>query len=395
MALVFVHGIGNRNAEDFKAATLLRDGHFERYLLPVISSDPHTVPIYSPPWGGHGAQLRWNHACLPGSAAESLGVADGDLLDLAVAAAAPGVAPTGVVTAIARSSMRDAVDLLFTAVDLRDREPEDVSELVELAAQLDSYCQTQELLSPLGTEEERYPWLVNTHDDIDFLDLLLRKASAPQKPGAYESLGGKGTLRRAREILTDAADGLHSALVGAPATATASGARRLFGEPLSLLLGDVFVYLENPKPIVDVVAQALEDALDAAPSGEPLVVVAHSMGGNIVYDILSRFRRKLHVQVLITVGSQVGLFAELGLFQYTRSTGLPKPNRHKIPKLKNVDHWINVVDRSDILGYRVGPIFDGAVDYDYPTNKPWAHSAYFRQPNFHARLAMRVKEVIE
>jgi hypothetical protein len=112
------------------------------------------------------------------------------------------------------------------------------------------------------------------------------------------------------------------------------------------------------------------------------------MGGNIMYDLLTHFAPDLPVDLLVTVGTQVGLFAELGLF-HDSATAAP-PDR--MPALSA--QWINVVDAADILSYRVGPIVTGAQDYRYPSDALWAHSAYFRQPNFHSRLARRVGEVL-
>ncbi|RBL82836.1 hypothetical protein DDE05_34685, partial [Streptomyces cavourensis] len=102
----------------------------------------------------------------------------------------------------------------------------------------------------------------------------------------------------------------------------------------------------------------IERAVAGNRAGLPLVVVAHSMGGNIVYDVLSHFRPDLTVDTLVTVGSQVGLFEELKLFGASR----PEINGEtggRVPLPPGLGRWINVVDHSDLLAYRVGPIFDG------------------------------------
>lgn len=391
MALVFVHGIGNRDEVEFKATTPVRDGHFRKHLLPVVYPDPVAVPIASPPWGRHGGRLHWNHASLKGGSPERLGGTDHELAALAAAVASPGVNATQLVTNVARSNVRDAVDLVFTAVDFRDRADSEINELVEIGLRIANYCRTQESIKPHGLESDRYPWLLQVSDDADFIDLLLRNSLPDVIREDQESLGIGSTFGRAgRKILEGAANGLQKALIRAPTTVTVSGIRSIFGENLSLLLGDVFAYLQNPDPIVDVVAGCIEDASKAAPPGQNLIIIAHSMGGNIVYDILSRFRSELHVDTLVTVGSQVGLFAEMGLFEYVRNSLMDR--MPKVPKLGNVDRWINVLDRSDILSYRCSPIFEGVTDYEYPTNRPWAHSAYFKQPNFHARLGARIAE---
>ena len=58
----------------------------------------------------------------------------------------------------------------------------------------------------------------------------------------------------------------------------------------ALFLGDVFAYIDKrgdqslPGLIVTRVIQTLESAINV---GSPLVVVAHSLGGEIMYDVLS------------------------------------------------------------------------------------------------------------
>ena len=42
----------------------------------------------------------------------------------------------------------------------------------------------------------------------------------------------------------------------------------------------------------------------------------------------------------------------------------------------------------------VAPIFRGAQDYVYPSGSIWAHTAYLRQPHFHARIASRAREAL-
>ena len=163
----------------------------------------------------------------------------------------------------------------------------------------------------------------------------------------------------------------------------------------ALFLGDVFFYLDrrgdrdHPGRIVNQVVQTLESAIDA---GAPLVVVAHSMGGGIVYDVLSYYRPDIHVEMLVTVGSQVGLFEELCLLQAGKQAGCPDgPTR--VPKLDNVEEWINVLDRNDLFSFATERIFEGAKDFDYSTGRGLfaAHSSYFTMPSFYRRLAERVR----
>jgi hypothetical protein len=168
------------------------------------------------------------------------------------------------------------------------------------------------------------------------------------------------------------------------------------GRRLSLTVGDILVYLNNQSgndrsgAIRDLVTVALKAAADDPGYS---IVVAHSMGGNIVYDILSSYHKEIEVDLLVTVGSQVGLFEELKLF-HASDGNIPSETNARVATPPNIRHWMNIVDRADVLSFAAEPIFDRTIDYDYPSAAAWAHGAYFKQPNFHARLARRATEIL-
>ncbi|WP_333735702.1 hypothetical protein [Streptomyces sp. IBSBF 2806] len=340
------------------------------------------LPISNPMWGDLGARLRWQHASLPIARQERLG-ADESLTDLAnlVGSAHEGRA----VLDVAHDDVRDAVDLLYTCVDPRDRSRQEIDDLADLAVALVDLCDRGKAAPP---------WLAAIGDDDALLDTFYRLARDPSPSEGTERLGAGDRIgRQAHRLLADGLSRYRRHTLGLPARTAAAALRRLTAKPLSLLIGDIMCYLdtrgtrEQPGDIVRLVSAALDDAHEDG----PLVVVAHSMGGNIVYDILSHFRPDIRVDALVTVGSQVGLFEELALFR-SSDTRLPNPQTPRVPKLPNIGTWINVVDPADILAYRTDAVFEGTVEYAYPSNEPWAHSAYFRQPHFHQRLAARLNE---
>ncbi|MEU7869988.1 hypothetical protein [Dactylosporangium sp. NPDC049140] len=386
MALVFVHGIGNRSGAAYDRKVAFRDALFRRFLLDRAFPELTGSPILNPVWGGLGARLAWDHASAPGiRPGERLGPDDPFVADV-MSVTDPGRTGQPLVR-VARDDLRDAIDLLYTMLDLRGRGADEITDLADLAADLVDWCDRQE-----GAEGPR---LGPVDDDRELLELLVR-AAAPQPAQAEgsETLGGRRRVREvARAALVAAVNRYRQQNVGPPVRYAAAALRRLAGRPISLLIGDVMVYLggrgtpAEPGPIVALVAAAL----DAGRRDGPLVVVAHSMGGNIAYDVLSHFRPDIQVDTLITVGSQVGLFEELKLFGGS-DPAVPDPRRPLVAPPANVTRWINVVDRGDVLAYRAAPIFGGAEDYDYPSDAPWAHGAYFQQPNFHARLAERARK---
>jgi pimeloyl-ACP methyl ester carboxylesterase len=229
------------------------------------------------------------------------------------------------------------------------------------------------------------------HDDLAFLDRLAAEV-APAGDSRTETLGG---LSRARDALAVGVDTIRRAATQALTVPPVQFFRRRLGFSVAHGFGDIVAYLadrgtpEQPGSIVSVVADAVARA---AEGGGPVVVVAHSMGGNIVYDLLSHYRPDLVVDALVTVGSQVGLFEELKLFAASR-LDIVGPSM-KVPVPQTIRSWINVVDHADPLSFRASPVFERAIDYVYPSGSVWAHSAYLRQPHFHARLAHRVVEAL-
>jgi hypothetical protein len=161
----------------------------------------------------------------------------------------------------------------------------------------------------------------------------------------------------------------------------------------------VFTYLNTrgdkdaPGEVACIVRDALREGVAKRTTEDSkLVVVAHSMGGNIVYDILTHFDPAITVDAFVTVGSQVALFKELKL--YVEDKGMPG-GAGLTTKPVNIGTWINVFDPLDVLGFAAEGVFAGVRDFAFATQaSPLdAHSTYFIRPNFHARLRARLAEV--
>jgi hypothetical protein len=167
----------------------------------------------------------------------------------------------------------------------------------------------------------------------------------------------------------------------------------------SLFLGDVFQYLDTRGdrdrvgPIVATVGSALRSARDQRSSDDPhLIVIGHSLGGVISYDILTYFDPNLEVDVLVTVGSQVALFEEMGLYKHP-----PLPanaSSERLARPINIKRWLNVMDLNDVFGFRAGGVFEGVTDFEYETGygAMQSHGGYFHRPSFYRRLGKRLAE---
>ena len=243
-------------------------------------------------------------------------------------------------------------------------------------------------------------WITTLGNDTEFLDQLVAHVEASvshtpiQDPGEeWESLGGRRGLR---DHLGEALGRIKSVGGRTVATPAVRVARRPLTRSFATFVGDVFAYVDRrgtpaaPGPIVQVVAAALEDAAArVGPGDRSLVVVAHSMGGNIAYDILTHFRSDIRVDALVTVGSQVALFEELKLFGVSDPT-IKGPNS-RVPKPANIGAWLNIFDRNDVLGFAGNRVFAAVTDYKYSTGGAIrTHGLYFTLLSFHDRLAERL-----
>ncbi len=170
---------------------------------------------------------------------------------------------------------------------------------------------------------------------------------------------------------------------------------------LSTFVGDVLVYINergdatNPGAIPRVVLGDLESASAERTQADPLIVVGHSLGGVILYDLFSGFlptrRPDLVIDVLVTVGSQVGLFEEIKQFRL-RNDSVPGPGAARMPRPANVRRWVNIFDELDVLSFSAGKIFADVEDYDFSSETATlsAHSAYFLRSSFYHRLRERL-----
>ncbi|MGG6898021.1 hypothetical protein [Rhizobium sp. BR 315] len=170
-----------------------------------------------------------------------------------------------------------------------------------------------------------------------------------------------------------------------------------YSPAVGVFLGDVFVYLnegETREAIRAIVLKGLHEAHDAAKAtGEPVVLVGHSLGGVILTDILSDPKdaglpEDFKVAMLFTVGSQPGFFASLQLI--AKKTNPPGERL----KLDCVGAWYNVFDPIDPFAFRADGHFKDVedVEFDSVTGLMAAHSAYFTRPQFYARFRARLIE---
>jgi hypothetical protein len=392
MPLVFIHGVSTRDKPGYRKTERMRDALFRKFALTQITTEPATAFITNPYWGVHGASFAWNLRSIPENGLESLGADEEITVGLLESHPPAERADQILVQVAAEGSLEDAVDLLWAAQAPHASEVE-ATELAELAVATAGYAR----------DNPHPDWITTLGNDEEFVDQLAThvEASVSHVPGKaaaeeWEALGGRRSLR---DHLGEALSRISSIGGRTAATPAIRMVRRPLTRSLATFVGDVFAYLDRrgtpaaPGPIVQVITAALDDATARVkPADRPLVVVAHSMGGNIAYDILTRFRPDINVDALVTVGSQVALFEELKLFGV--SDPAIKGPQGRVPKPGNIGAWLNVFDKNDVLGFAVNRVFADVTDYKYSTGGAIrTHGMYFTLLSFHDRLAERLRKL--
>lgn len=397
MPLVFVHGVATRSSAEYQAAVKQRDALFRSLVF-----ERNDVTIINPVWGNFGVTFGEDLPWLPSPKGdEAFGV--GENIDGSSFGPSDrdGRLNLGV---LAGSDAEQAIDLVaMAALDEAIRRatehevPDNAAkgEAFDLATASGHYLETKRIIDkdkPVAAPE----LTAKTNDDFaDALENFIKHDAS-----GVEAFGIGDCIRGAIGYLTR--------LVGNGASdAVLKMSRRDLSRGVSFFLGDVFVYLRGRddagangtrerifKPILNAL---IAGAKAPRAEGEPFVVVGHSLGGVILYDMLTDpttltsleagIGAPIKIDALFTVGSQPGFFADLGLYPGGRPTG-----GAKLPMPKGVDTWMNVFDFTDVFSFRCEHIFEGVHDfgYDTVTDLLHAHGAYFLRPSFYTRMRARL-----
>ncbi|SMX43952.1 hypothetical protein [Maliponia aquimaris] len=374
--VVFVHGVANREGDAYRNTVAKRTERFRKLVF------GQQATIENPYWGKFGANPEGGrYKCLPDYDDPTAGGVE--VLAVAVPAA-EGPAPR--LIDFAREDFPETVDLLFEGVlDQAQEGGADLpGEVVDRAQTAAAYA----------VAVPNPPWLQADLTDEQFLRELTSRAAAfaqaqaaPAAPQREVEVLGLGSwLRDSAEALIDRVRNAGGRV------ALAVGRDTLHGH-VATFIGDVFSFLKEGSGRTPIRGLMKEELTRAVESGDPIVLIGHSMGGVILADCLGDrafcdsvgLKDGRRVKALVTVGSQPGFFQELNLLGMD-----PKP------KLDVVDNWINVFDELDVLSFRAAPLFDGGVRdmmFSSRTGILDAHGAYFSRVQFYERLRKRLKDL--
>jgi hypothetical protein len=365
--LVFVHGVNTRSTESYLAEVKVRDQLFLQVGLGGQGA------VLNSAWGDLVKTWAWNQASLPTDA----DIKKDSPYALGAAAAPQAGAPSKTVASFARRAPQEVVDELFIQVvnnALRDKRTLAAEELADFKAAAAYQAQ--------GENDQAQPF---TAPSDELLAKELRARMAGPGVAAYGLV----------DPLTNLVKGLADRISNAASGVALDLARGGLNDRIGRFLGDVFTYLQDRGPTRDDIRKEVIGKLKAgAAMGDKLVAVGHSMGGIILYDLLSDPDKPLgdlKLDLLVTVGSQVGVFEEMKLYR-SSSTNYGAAQGNRVPVLGNVRRWLNVYDPVDALSFRCSPIFEGVEDFPFSstTSLVDAHTAYFKRPRFFARFAARL-----
>jgi hypothetical protein len=410
MPIVYVHGVANRLGLDGQLPGWDEVNSFLRfYIAPEISPDPENTSITYAYWGEFGADFRWGGISRPRSKLFGQGVegppsVESQLGELEALDELP-VLPVSVVKSGGLTSGKTSAVPDGSSQRLRDLTTEQLSDLlcvaIEKAGSDLDRNRARIVADGVANDETVQAKLVAAEDSTEEFAILrseLESRTGSSGPLAAQGAGQVWTkvVDRAGELVTRVNSGPAFAL-----SRLAMETRGPINAAVTTFIGDVFVYMAQrdhvPGTIRGAVLKALHDAKSATPNpDEPFIVISHSMGGQIVFDLATSFLEDAGIRIdfWLAAASQVGLFEELKLL-ITSDPEKRGPNgRADFPP--NVGYWWNVWDANDILSYSTHSIFDLQVD-----DEEWnsgaalvdAHGAYLKRPSFYRKLAKKIGEI--
>ena len=424
MPILYIHGVNVRS----------RDGFFElepklrKFIAPVIADDPENVLIEDVFWGkNHGVKLAFDGISRPRTRLLRQGAGDGEALPGTVEprwsaiehenvldkvpAQAGGSGGSGGLT-----SGRASRPAAKPPARLRDLDDDDLADVLALILQAegDSAERRAELtfaadqLAHDPAFRARLNGAASSEQELDIIFDAL-KARIEDTSG-LTGMGFGDWLGKARERLGEVV----GRAVDLPTYAISVALAELRGplnDMVSIFLGDVFVYLDKrqdedertgaiPGLAIEKLKLLRENQL--ARGNEPIVLLTHSMGGQIGYDMVTYFLPNdpalgdIKIDFWCAAASQVGFFEEAKLFIESKPehrTGDPVP----FPSNRHLGTWWNVWDYNDFLSFSAEDIIEGIDDESYDSGNSLlaAHGGYFERPSFYRRFAKKLDRALE
>jgi len=440
--LVFIHGVNNRDTdEDYARGVAARRTMFEELVAATIVKRGFpdfkvAADIY---WGDLGVSFGWNLRSVPtthvveslgpeGSGAQNL-----DILQL-VSKTRPskteGVETLGTVPPLVDAAQQDPAGLVraifapeadrFAVTDLKPPKAamleSDVDKADAEGAHLGLLLMAAEQLAR-DVEKPENRALIQGTTDSQVLNKIeeqvqaryqqLAKPRLEAQASDKEHLGKGGnpigwTLDHLKKMVNAAKNAVTGAVTETERGASLVALKALrdgVSRRAFRFLGDVFVYLHHGRTAAPAIYErvksgvlALNGRTNSKGEREPFIVVSHSFGSEIFYDLLiSHQLDAVTVDLWVTAGAQTSLFAEMLLFADIPQPLPPDTSTFSLGRPPTVKKWVNFYDEADVLSYLHEPVFGSTAVKDIPVragaNLTNAHGHYFADPGFYERIA--------
>lgn len=436
MPILYVHGVSVRDESGWEQVeTLLR-----RYVAPEIASDPENVEIKYCFWGEHAAKLSWLGSSIPQTPATMA-------FHRSVARVKKGRARLADFRTDIRSKLKNPKAML--ADRSRDKGGDTPSKSVQSSAQalefkprllrlknlsrerLSNFCfetiQQSKKFSPrdkallaaaadeVAHSDEALAELAkckNIEEEMAVMESRVKRQFESLRYDFKDKLSHTNTW--AQSVGTHLKEGFTRGM-SSPSFAATRAVMQIkapIQQFVTRFLGDVFTYIHRrgsasaPGPIT----QCLLDHLIACREnqkerqGEPIIVLSHSMGGQIMYDIVTHFLPEMpeledvRIDFWCASASQVGFFEEMKLFLSSKSEfGADTSQLVPHPDRKHLGQWWNVWDHNDFVSYSAHGVIAEVDDEAYNTGMDivWAHIGYLVLPSFYRKFAEKVRQAKE
>lgn len=387
--LVFVHGVTVREGPRYQEEVDARRDFFRNLSFagaPIGFQDPY--------WGEFGAPARYRTIPTGGAvplaaAADANVIADFDSSEYHDV----DLTTSTVLLDLARRDFQAFADLFSTCIAAGRATGHDA----EQAGRLADF--TIALMNQDGeVNTSLLGFLDSVQSDAALLEALSQQAELHQD--GLVALGDGPLSRPGRWIVGFFRDRAHDVL-----TSVATPIVRKLTPRVAFFFGDAFLYFRDGALGArdNIKARVLDGIVAAArtahANGEPLVLAGHSMGANILYDLLNRGDAQarvqdavgapLNVDLFLSVGAQLGLLGEVGLYESAAALGQPV----RLARPDCVNHWMHVYNPNDVLSFGVKAIAPDAEEFSVDAGDGIidAHGAYFISPFFHRRLNKRLQ----
>jgi hypothetical protein len=400
MPIIYMHGVNTRDPKHFEP---VRE-YLRRIVAPVIARDPDNASIRPANWFPLCDPPKWEGIARPatllGQGAE---IERSELLDAIIAKVPRAAAPSSAFTSGQATPPTQQARL-------DELSAEDLADLIAVAVASNSVDGLQRARIGIAADRvARDPAIranLKAAKDLD-AQLTILSDSVQADVERQSTLAGQGALDFLRGMRDRVSESL-SRTLGSPAaigSLVAGELRPKLNDSVTRFLGDVLFYMTRrgtaaapgliPKVLIDELTLAQTNK--EARGGEPIVLLTHSMGGQIAYDVVTSFLpaagSNIKVDFWCATASQVGYFEELNMFlasstEFSKATGKPTPLASA-----NLGHWWNVWDRNDIVSFTTRGIFANGIDdeeYWSGMSLAAAHGGYLERPSFYRRFAEKL-----